>query len=339
MHGPKAMVPNTDEMDAPVGARDAAPAKREKVDIPDGWKMLAFTKEDNKAGPLLEESAFSVMFPSYREPYLVAIWPRLAAFLLDTHGIVAELDLLNGAMTVKTTRKTWDPTSILSARSMLWMLSRSMTYENALRCFSDDVECDIVKIKNLVASKEKFLKRRQRIVGPNGQTLKALELLTGTAIVVQGTTVSCVGSSRGVSAVRRIVTECMESNVHPVQHIKALMIKRELENIPELANEDWTRFLPSYKKKNIKSFKPKVVANKGRADRPYTNPIPESNIDKAIASGEYFGKGTSIDRKSSAKAERRRQRLQEGKAAEDKAKASARGPPSSEDSEIPSDDL
>lgn len=81
-----------------------------------------------------------------------------------------------------------------------------------------------------------------------------------------------------------------------------IMYKRVQD--PNLANEDWSRFLPNFKKKNTsKRRKPHVVAEK----KPYT-PFPPaqqpSKIDLQLDSGEYFLNQTQ--REENKKAEKQK---------------------------------
>lgn len=129
-------------------------------------------------------------------------------------------------------------------------------------------------------------KRRLRLIGPKGSTLKALELLTGCYILVQGNTVSVMGDFRSLKTVRRVVEDCMK-NVHPIYHIKRIMIKRELAKDPAMKDENWERFLPKFKKKNVKRRKPRVIRKKGPYT-PFPPPIQPSKVDLEMETGEYF---------------------------------------------------
>mmetsp|Transcript_64037 Transcript_64037/g.76992 ORF Transcript_64037/g.76992 Transcript_64037/m.76992 type:complete len:418 (+) Transcript_64037:220-1473(+) len=240
---------------------------------------------------LLEESSFATLFPKYRETYLREIWP-IVTRSLEKHKIACELNLVEGSMTVLTTRKTSDPYIVLKARDLIKLLARSIPAGQALKILNDEINADIIKIGGIVRSKERFVKRRQRLIGPDGATLKALELLTGCYILVQGNTVSVMGSYKGIKQARSVILECMR-NIHPVYNIKRLMIQRELAKDPKLQDEDWSRFLPTFGKKNVPRKKPRQVLQdaekpKKKSYTPFPPAQTPSKIDKQLDSGEYF---------------------------------------------------
>ncbi|NXD32793.1 KRR1 protein, partial [Spelaeornis formosus] len=293
----------------------------------DHWKIDPMTQPaSDEHKPFLEESSFALLFPKYREPYLRSVWSQITS-ALEAYGLACELDLVQGRMTVKTTRKTWDPYIVLKGRDLLKLLARGVAAPQALKVLQDDIACDVIKIGGLVRNKERFVKRRQRIVGPNGSTLKAIELLTECYVLVQGNTVSAMGSYKGLKEVRRIIIDCM-NNIHPIYRIKELMIRRELAKDPKLANESWDRFLPKFQKRHLKTSEktarknaalerkdaawgeandgvnPNSIpiasdaapaagasappAKKKKVYTPFPPPQQPSKLDLQLASGEYF---------------------------------------------------
>uniref|UniRef100_A0A8D0B2I8 KRR-R motif-containing protein 1 n=1 Tax=Salvator merianae TaxID=96440 RepID=A0A8D0B2I8_SALMN len=196
----------------------------ELLTVPDGWKEPKFTKEDNPKG-LLEESSFATLFPKYREAYLKECWPLVQKALNEQH-ISATLDLIEGSMTVNTTKKTFDPYIIIRARDLIKLLARSVPFEQ----------------------------------------------------------------------VRKVVLDTMK-NIHPIYNIKTLMIKRELSKDPELRSQSWERFLPKFKHKNLNKRKEPKKKNVKKEYTPFPPPQPESQIDKELASGEYFLKESQKKRK------------------------------------------
>ncbi|KAK0636840.1 hypothetical protein B0T17DRAFT_482149 [Bombardia bombarda] len=279
----------------------------------DKWKIEPFQKEEG-SGPFLEESSFMTLFPKYRERYLKDSWPLITK-ALEKFGVTAVLDLVEGSMTVKTTRKTFDPAAILNARDLIKLLARSVPAPQAIKILEDGMACDIIKIRSMIRNKERFVKRRQRILGQNGTTLKALELLTQTYILVHGNTVSVMGPFKGLKEVRRVVEDTMQ-NVHPIYMIKELMIKRELAKDPALAHEDWSRYLPNFKKRNLSQRRqPFKVVDKTKKNYTPFPPAPEqSKVDKQIESGEYFlGKEAKQRAAEAERAEKAKEKKEEKK--------------------------
>ena len=59
-------------------------------------------------------------------------WPLVQAKLAE-FKLKAELDVIEGSMTVMTTRKCWDPYIIIKARDMIKLMARSVPFEQASR--------------------------------------------------------------------------------------------------------------------------------------------------------------------------------------------------------------
>ena len=64
--------------------------------------------------------------------------------------------------------------------------------------------------------------------------------------MVQGSTVCLIGSFKNVKVLKRVIVDTMQ-NIHPIYHIKELMVKRELLKDENMKNENWDRFLPKFK--------------------------------------------------------------------------------------------
>jgi len=65
------------------------------------------------------------------------------------------------------------------------------------------------------------------------------------------------------------------------------MIRRELAKDPKMKEENWDRFLPKFKRKNVQRKKPRKVTDK--ADKPLFPPQQTPRkVDLELESGEYF---------------------------------------------------
>jgi ribosomal RNA assembly protein len=93
-------------------------------------------------------------------------------------------------------------------------------------------------------------------------------------------------------------------------------IKRELAKDPALAHEDWSRYLPNFKKRTLsKRRTPFKVTDKSKKTYTPFPPAPEkSKVDLQIESGEYFlGKEAKQRAAEAERAEKAKQKKEEKK--------------------------
>jgi ribosomal RNA assembly protein len=221
-----------------------------------------------KKGNLVSKTHFNIIYPKYQEKKIKESW-KVIKKTLNSFFIFSKLDLFSGSISIVTTKFTKDPFCIIKARDFLKLISRSVPTEQAAKIFFDNIFCEVLKISNFTRNKKVFLKRRKRLIGINGSTIKAIEMVTNTYILVQGNTASVMGSCSGIKQVRTIIEDCMK-NIHPVFHIKLLMVKQQLFRDPTLTKESWNDYLPNFGKKNKghydKIIIKKIDENAGRLD-------------------------------------------------------------------------
>ena len=92
---------------------------------------------------------------------------------------------------------------------MIRVMARSVPLDIAAKVLEDETFADIIEIK--LKNRERFVKRRNRLIGDEGNTLKALELSTKCYIMVQGKTVAVVGPYDGLKkvALKSSVSNCL----------------------------------------------------------------------------------------------------------------------------------
>ncbi|CAN6838492.1 unnamed protein product [Brassica oleracea] len=95
--------------------------------------------------------------------------------------------------------------------------------QGAIKILKDDMSYDIINIRKMVRKKERFVRRRQRLVGPDYSTLKALETLTNCYILVQGNTVAPMGSFKALRKLIRIVGHIESTSWDPLNSIQRFL--------------------------------------------------------------------------------------------------------------------
>jgi ribosomal RNA assembly protein len=254
--------------------------------------------ETNFKHAFLETSTFSVLFTKQRLNYLKSVESFIKK-ACDMKKIAYTVDYDQLTMEVSTTNNTRDPYIIVKANDMIQLLGKGVLLEHAVKVLQDDIFSEIIPIHLINSSEKTFERRKARISNP--KTIKALELLTKSNILIAGKTACIVGDYKGINDAKNVIVSCFE-NIHPVFEIKKLMIKRKLEK--DNVDGEWDRFMPKIEKTH---------SNKKTKSRQSGGGMPENIRDRKediqMKTGEYYTNSKNLE-KDKAREERRLKRDQ-----------------------------
>ncbi|CAC26992.1 Rev interacting protein Rip-1-like protein [Guillardia theta] len=211
---------------------------------------------------LIEVSCFKIKFPKYQENYIKENW-HIINRIMKIRSIVVTINVNLGLVEIMNSLKGFDPYSIIKAKDFITLVCRGVPIFQASKIFKDDIFCEIIKISKFTSSRQSFLKKRKRLIGNNGVTVKTIELLTKCYILIQGNTVACMGKFRDLKWCINIITKSMTNN-HPIFYLKNIQIKKKLMNDEFFKTKNWDKYLLFEKKNtlfNLESKKKELKFN------------------------------------------------------------------------------
>lgn len=67
-------------------------------------------------------------------------------------------------MTVRTTKKTFDPYSIIKARDVIKLISRSVPFHQALKVMEDNITSEVIKIRYKASNLDHLFETRKGLL-------------------------------------------------------------------------------------------------------------------------------------------------------------------------------
>lgn len=108
-----------------------------------------------------------------------------------------------------------DPLGAMKARDIVNAIARGFSSERAFRLFSDDVQLEVLDIRDYVGDSENALVRiKGRLIGERGKVRRLIEESTGTSVSVYGKTVALIGTPEQLAVAREAVDMILRGAKH-----------------------------------------------------------------------------------------------------------------------------
>ncbi|MEM2878261.1 MAG: KH domain-containing protein [Candidatus Hadarchaeales archaeon] len=108
-----------------------------------------------------------------------------------------------------------DPLGAMKARDVVNAIARGFSSDRAFRLLEDEMQLEIVDIRDYVGDSENALVRiKGRLIGEKGKVRKLVEDSTGSSISVYGKTVALIGTADQLAVAREAVDMILRGAKH-----------------------------------------------------------------------------------------------------------------------------
>ena len=123
-----------------------------------------------------------------------------------------DIDSENGQVRVKT---VGDPVRGLKGPDIVRAIGRGFTPEEAMSLLDDEMMLfDVIDIKRAARNDNDLKRQKGRLIGKGGRTRELMEDLTGTAVVIYGSTMGVIGMPKQVDIVRSAAEMLLDGAPH-----------------------------------------------------------------------------------------------------------------------------
>jgi ribosomal RNA assembly protein len=123
-----------------------------------------------------------------------------------------DIDSENGSVRIE---MTGDPVSGLKGPDIVRAIGRGFAAEEALELLEDEMMMfDLIDIKRASRNENDLKRQKGRLIGKDGRTRELMEELTGTTVVIYGSTMGVIGMPKQVEIVRAAAEMLLDGAPH-----------------------------------------------------------------------------------------------------------------------------
>ncbi len=153
-----------------------------------------------------------VKIPQERVGVLIGEGGETMREIEDRAEVRLDIDSENGSVAIE---DTGDPVRALKAPEIVRAIGRGFSPEDALTLLDDEMMMlDLIDIAAASRNKNDLRRNKGRLIGEDGRTRELMEELTGTTVVIYGSTLGVIGTPERVQIVREAAEMILDGAPH-----------------------------------------------------------------------------------------------------------------------------